>query len=160
MTWGEQNTEAEAHEQLSYACVDRGINFIDTAEMYPVPTKPVRNGGIAQPCPDAATRSTGAPLALQFFSDCSLRHAVHRRRKGAQSSTSVRVHLATQGWPVAPQIKPRHESSPAPPSLQAPGSRRLTCRETSSCSPRRRATRTPAPSVTAASSLQRSRALR
>jgi len=38
MTWGEQNTEAEAHEQLDYA-LDRGINFIDTAEMYPVPGK-------------------------------------------------------------------------------------------------------------------------
>jgi len=36
MTWGEQNTEKEAHEQLDYA-LDRGINFIDTAEMYPVP---------------------------------------------------------------------------------------------------------------------------
>ena len=36
MTWGEQNTEEEAHEQLEYA-VDQGINFIDTAEMYPVP---------------------------------------------------------------------------------------------------------------------------
>jgi aryl-alcohol dehydrogenase-like predicted oxidoreductase len=36
MTWGVQNTEAEAHEQLDYA-LDRGINFIDTAEMYPVP---------------------------------------------------------------------------------------------------------------------------
>jgi aryl-alcohol dehydrogenase (NADP+) len=36
MTWGEQNTEGEAHEQLDYA-VARGINFIDTAEMYPVP---------------------------------------------------------------------------------------------------------------------------
>lgn len=35
MTWGEQNTEAEAYEQLDYA-VDAGINFIDTAEMYPV----------------------------------------------------------------------------------------------------------------------------
>ena len=35
MTYGEQNTEAEAHEQLDYA-VSRGINFIDTAEMYPV----------------------------------------------------------------------------------------------------------------------------
>ncbi|MBV7536969.1 aldo/keto reductase [Duganella sp. sic0402] len=35
MTWGEQNTEAEAHSQLDYA-VERGINFIDTAEMYPV----------------------------------------------------------------------------------------------------------------------------
>ena len=38
MTWGEQNNEAEAHEQLSYAA-EMGINFIDTAEMYPVPTK-------------------------------------------------------------------------------------------------------------------------
>jgi aryl-alcohol dehydrogenase (NADP+) len=36
MTWGEQNTEAEAHEQLDYA-IEQGINFIDTAEMYPVP---------------------------------------------------------------------------------------------------------------------------
>jgi aryl-alcohol dehydrogenase-like predicted oxidoreductase len=36
MTWGEQNTEAEAHEQLDYA-TGEGINFIDTAEMYPVP---------------------------------------------------------------------------------------------------------------------------
>jgi len=36
MTWGEQNSEAEAHEQLDYAMA-QGINFIDTAEMYPVP---------------------------------------------------------------------------------------------------------------------------
>jgi len=35
MTFGEQNSEAEAHAQLDYA-VARGINFIDTAEMYPV----------------------------------------------------------------------------------------------------------------------------
>lgn len=36
MTWGKQNSEDEAHEQLDYA-LDRGINFIDAAEMYPVP---------------------------------------------------------------------------------------------------------------------------
>lgn len=35
MTFGEQNTEAEAHQQLNYA-ISRGINFIDTAEMYPI----------------------------------------------------------------------------------------------------------------------------
>jgi aryl-alcohol dehydrogenase-like predicted oxidoreductase len=35
MTFGEQNTEAEAHTQLNYA-ISRGVNFIDTAEMYPV----------------------------------------------------------------------------------------------------------------------------
>jgi aryl-alcohol dehydrogenase-like predicted oxidoreductase len=38
MTFGDQNTEAEAHQQLDYA-IDQGINFIDTAEMYPVPPK-------------------------------------------------------------------------------------------------------------------------
>ena len=36
MTWGEQNTEQEAFAQLDRA-VDYGVNFIDTAEMYPVP---------------------------------------------------------------------------------------------------------------------------
>ena len=35
---GVQNTGAEAHEQLDYAIKDRGVNFIDTAEMYPVPS--------------------------------------------------------------------------------------------------------------------------
>jgi aryl-alcohol dehydrogenase-like predicted oxidoreductase len=38
MTYGQQNTIAEAHQQLDYA-IDQGINFIDTAEMYPVPTQ-------------------------------------------------------------------------------------------------------------------------
>lgn len=36
MTWGTQNTEAEAHAQLDFALA-RGVNFIDTAEMYSVP---------------------------------------------------------------------------------------------------------------------------
>jgi len=38
MTWGQQNNEKEAHDQLSFA-IERGINFIDTAEMYSVPPK-------------------------------------------------------------------------------------------------------------------------
>ena len=36
MTWGRQNTEMEGHEQLDFA-LEKGINFIDTAEMYAVP---------------------------------------------------------------------------------------------------------------------------
>ncbi len=47
MTFGEQNTESEAHEQLNYA-VDKGINFIDTAEMYPVPGKKETQGKTEQ----------------------------------------------------------------------------------------------------------------
>lgn len=43
MTWGEQNTEQEAHEQLDYA-TEHHINFIDTAEMYSVPSKPETQG--------------------------------------------------------------------------------------------------------------------
>ena len=43
MTWGDQNSEAEAHEQLDLA-VARGVNFIDTAEMYPVPPKSETQG--------------------------------------------------------------------------------------------------------------------
>ena len=38
MTFGEQNSEAEAHAQLNLA-VARGVNLIDTAEMYPVPPR-------------------------------------------------------------------------------------------------------------------------
>ena len=36
MTFGEQNTETDAHNQLDYA-VQNGVNFIDTAELYPAP---------------------------------------------------------------------------------------------------------------------------
>ncbi|UII78047.1 aldo/keto reductase [Flagellimonas sp. CMM7] len=38
MTWGRQNTEDEGHEQMDYA-LEQGINFFDTAELYPVPAK-------------------------------------------------------------------------------------------------------------------------
>jgi aryl-alcohol dehydrogenase-like predicted oxidoreductase len=43
MTFGEQNTEKDAHEQLDYA-VAKGINFIDTAEMYAVPGRKETQG--------------------------------------------------------------------------------------------------------------------
>jgi aryl-alcohol dehydrogenase-like predicted oxidoreductase len=43
MTWGDQNTEAEGHEQMDYA-LDAGINFWDTAEMYSVPPKAETQG--------------------------------------------------------------------------------------------------------------------
>ena len=43
MTWGEQNTEAEGHAQIDYA-LDNGVNFIDTAEMYSVPSRQETQG--------------------------------------------------------------------------------------------------------------------
>ncbi len=38
MTWGQQNTESEGHEQMDYA-LTQGVNFFDTAEMYSIPGK-------------------------------------------------------------------------------------------------------------------------
>jgi aryl-alcohol dehydrogenase-like predicted oxidoreductase len=38
MTWGEQNARAEAFEQMDYAYA-QGVNFFDTAELYPIPPR-------------------------------------------------------------------------------------------------------------------------
>ncbi|UTA49036.1 NADP(H)-dependent aldo-keto reductase [Simiduia sp. 21SJ11W-1] len=43
MTYGEQNTQEDAFEQMDYA-LSRGINFFDTAELYPVPPRPETQG--------------------------------------------------------------------------------------------------------------------
>ncbi|SDR84682.1 NADP(H)-dependent aldo-keto reductase [Christiangramia echinicola] len=43
MTWGQQNTVAEGHEQIDFA-LDNGVNFIDTAEMYSIPADPKTQG--------------------------------------------------------------------------------------------------------------------
>lgn len=47
MTYGQQNSEAEAHQQLDYA-VANGVNFLDMAEMYPIPTGPETQGRTEQ----------------------------------------------------------------------------------------------------------------
>jgi len=43
MTWGNQNTEADGHEQMDYS-LDMGINFFDTAELYAVPPEAKTQG--------------------------------------------------------------------------------------------------------------------
>lgn len=43
MTFGQQNSESDGHEQMDYA-LENGINFIDTAEMYAVPAKEATYG--------------------------------------------------------------------------------------------------------------------
>ncbi|TWG98504.1 aryl-alcohol dehydrogenase-like predicted oxidoreductase [Mesorhizobium sp. J18] len=43
MTFGEQNTEAEGHAQLDLA-FENGVNFVDTAELYPIPPKAETQG--------------------------------------------------------------------------------------------------------------------
>ncbi|MEC8601980.1 MAG: aldo/keto reductase [Bacteroidota bacterium] len=39
MTWGRQNTQEEAFEQMNFS-LENGVNFFDTAELYPVPATP------------------------------------------------------------------------------------------------------------------------
>ena len=43
MTFGRQNTEDQAHQQMNFA-LDKGVNFFDTAEMYAVPYTPKTQG--------------------------------------------------------------------------------------------------------------------
>lgn len=47
MTWGSQNTEIEAHQQLDYA-IGEGVNFIDTAEMYPTTPRKRETTGLTE----------------------------------------------------------------------------------------------------------------
>ncbi len=47
MTWGEQNTQKDAFQQMDHA-LDKGINFFDTAELYAVPMKPETRGKTSQ----------------------------------------------------------------------------------------------------------------
>ena len=43
MTWGNQNTEEDGHQQMDYA-LEKGVNFFDTAELYSVPATPETYG--------------------------------------------------------------------------------------------------------------------
>ncbi len=80
MTWGEQNSEAEAHAQLDIA-VANGVTLIDAAEMYPVPPKAETQG--------LTERYLGSWLAL--------------------SGNRARVVVATKAaGPVRQAHQPRH----------------------------------------------------
>ncbi len=56
MTWGVQNSQEEAFEQMDYALA-QGINFFDTAEMYPVKQSAETYGRTEEPSPSGHPRS-------------------------------------------------------------------------------------------------------
>ena len=69
MTWGTQNTAEEGHAQIDMA-LERGINFIDTAEMYPVNPLSAETQGrteeiIGQWCAANPARRGGVILATK-----------------------------------------------------------------------------------------------
>ena len=95
MTFGQQNTVAEAHAQLDYA-FERGVNFIDTAEMYPVPpraetfarTESIVGEWLARQPRDRvvlATKVTGP------------RRALHWIRGGPKALDAANIHTALEG---------------------------------------------------------------
>ena len=57
MTWGEQNTMEEGHEQMDYA-LDQGVNFFDAAELYPIPPK-AETQGRTEECIGSWFKKTG-----------------------------------------------------------------------------------------------------
>ncbi len=75
MTWGEQNSEAEGHSQLSRA-FERGINFSDTAEMYAVPTRAETQGEGATTLDqlDANIDAAGLALTRDVLDDIAALH--------------------------------------------------------------------------------------
>ena len=126
MTWGEQNSEAEAHAQLDCAFA-QGVNFIDTAEMYPVP-------------PNATTQGRTEAFLGNWLA--RRKPGNHRRDEGGGSGA------ARAGFGTAAPIS-RVTSSPRPSTRASPGSRstastsiRFTGRNgTCRCSGRRSSTR-------------------
>ena len=66
MTWGNQNTDEEAAEQLC-AAWDAGVNFLDTAEGYPVPMTAERQGATDRAIGRRDSGASLIPLLLSMY---------------------------------------------------------------------------------------------
>lgn len=112
MTFGEQNTEYEAHEQLNYA-VEQGVNFIDTAEMYSVPGRKETQGSTEKYIGSwlknqkrenlvVATKIAGPSPGLSYirnnmgFSDKAINDAIEKSLKRLQTDY---IDLYQLHWP-------------------------------------------------------------
>jgi aryl-alcohol dehydrogenase-like predicted oxidoreductase len=131
MTWGEQNSEAEAHAQLDRAKA-HGVNFIDTAEMYPVPPRAEtyskteqiignyfkQHGGRADWI--LASKVAGPGNGINYIRDGQLKH--NRKHITAALDASLQrlqtdwIDLYQLHWPERPtnffvQLGYRHQDS-------------------------------------------------
>jgi len=113
MTFGEQNTEKEGHKQLDFA-IDKGVNFVDTAEMYSVPGRKETQGGtekiigswIAKGNRDKivlATKIAGPSPGLSYirdnmgFSKTAINDAIEKSLKRLQTDY---IDLYQLHWPL------------------------------------------------------------
>lgn len=98
MTWGEQNSVLEAFAQIDLA-LDHGVNFIDVAEMYPVPTR-------------ADTQGETERILGQWFAQSSRRHEVVLATK--VTGRSERMSFLRNG----PRLNAKHIEQAVNGSLQ------------------------------------------
>jgi len=96
MTWGSQNTEAEGHAQIDYA-LDYGVNFVDTAEMYPANPGPDDHPGATEAIIGTWNAKPGNRQKIILDSKCSGVGSA-RSRDGVKknppiSSESIRIGL-------------------------------------------------------------------
>jgi len=113
MTFGEQNSEAEGHEQMDFA-LENGVNFFDTAELYAVPSSKENNGKTEDIIGTwfaksgkrdkviLATKVTGPSLNLKYiadnlgFSKSRIHNAVERSLKRLQTDY---IDIYQLHWP-------------------------------------------------------------
>jgi aryl-alcohol dehydrogenase-like predicted oxidoreductase len=144
MTFGQQDSASEAEEQLDVA-LERGVNFIDTAEMYPVPARAETQGRTESIIGDwlsrrtrdrviVATKVAGQGRPITWLRDGSL--AVNRRNVRAALEASLRrlktdyVDLYQIHWPdryvpmfgqVAYEVEQERTATPISEQLAAFG---------------------------------------
>lgn len=113
MTFGQQNSEADGHSQIDFA-LDKGINFIDTAEMYSVPSREKTYGSTEKIIGNwfknsgrreevvLATKIAGANRGLQYiredlrFNDATIRLSVEKSLQRLQTDY---IDLYQFHWP-------------------------------------------------------------
>ncbi|MFX0544834.1 aldo/keto reductase [Roseovarius sp. S1116L3] len=88
MTWGSQNTEAEGHAQIDRA-LERGVNFIDTAEMYPTNPKIAETQGRTEEIIGTWLARTGRRKDMILASKVSGTGLMHVRDGAPISAASI-----------------------------------------------------------------------
>ncbi|WP_281966652.1 aldo/keto reductase [Roseovarius nanhaiticus] len=94
MTWGSQNTEAEGHAQIDRA-LERGVNFVDTAEMYPTQPKIAETQGRTEEIIGTWLAKTGRRKDMILASKVSGKGLMHVR--GGAPITAASIREAVEG---------------------------------------------------------------
>ncbi|CAH0532682.1 Protein tas [Vibrio stylophorae] len=92
MTFGAQNSESQAHQQLDYALA-HGVNFIDTAEMYPVPPEAKNQGDTERFIGSWIAKRRDRSDFILASKVAGPRNMPHIREGSGYSKTSIRQAL-------------------------------------------------------------------